>query len=157
MPTPRSYYKSRRQTSTWQRTTQCQRRTTTSCKPTTYTKSSAAFRNVRGEYEWRMQSYRTVYTQFTGAGQKTPFSPTNANRWLRYINQGYRVYNWTNREFCRFFGAQWQTGSPTACFRYMRQRFGSTVKAVARGKGNCWLVATSQHVNGQPFRNYRWR
>jgi len=122
----------------------------------TFTVNQPAYRRIRNELQWRIGSYWTVYQQFSGPGARTPFSPTAANKWLKYVDNGYRVYHWTNRDFCRHFGQQWQNASPTACYRWMRQRYGSFIKAVARGKGNSWLVATTQNVTGRPFTNYNW-
>jgi hypothetical protein len=152
MPTTRSYYKSGTPYAGCQRTPRTGTR-----KPTTFTKNSPAFKYVREECQWRMGSYRTVWSQFAGAGQRTPFSPTNANKWLRYVNSGYRVYKWTPKDFYRYFGQQWHQESPTACYRWMRRKYGTCIKDITRGAGNCWLVATSPHVTGYPFQNYHWK
>jgi len=152
MPTTRSYYKSGTPRRGCQRTCRTGTR-----KVTTFTKNSPAFKNVRDECQWRMGSYRTVWSQFTGAGQRTPFSPTNANRWLRYVNSGYRVYKWTPKDFYRYFGQQWQQQTPTSCYRWMRRKYGACIKDITRGAGNCWLVATSPSVTGYPFQSYRWK
>jgi hypothetical protein len=165
MPTRKTYRSTgrrttgRRTTSTG-RTTRKFNRTTTrnnSTTNTTFSKNSPAFNRPKTECEWRIGSYRTVYSQFTGAGQQTPFSPTNANKWVKLVNQGCRVYKFTNKDFCQRFGTQWQQGTPTACFRYLRQKFGPSIKAVTRGKGNNWLVATTPNISGRPFQNYSWK
>jgi hypothetical protein len=154
MPTPRSYSKSRSRTTSWQRSTTGNKRTKTTM---TYTKASPAYKRARNECEWRMGSYRLIYSQFTGAGTKTPFSPNAANKWIKYVNTGYRVYKWTNRDFCRYFGMQWQTASPTSCYRWMRRKFGACIKDVTRGKGSTWLVATTPTVTARPFTTYTWK
>lgn len=135
---------------TWNRTNRAN--TTT----TTYPINSPRFSPAKHECQWRIGSYRNVYSQFTGAG-KTFFSPTNANKWLRYINNGGQVYKFNNKDFCRYFGSQWTQNTPRAAFRYLKQRFGSTIKDVTRGKANCWLVATSKPPMKGPFTNYNWK
>ncbi len=152
MPTTRNYFKSQTRFTGYQGT----HRTGTR-KVTTFTKNSPAFKSVRTECQWRMGSYRSVYTQFAGGGQRTTFSPTNANKWLRYVNSGYRVYKWTPKDFYRYFGHQWQQETPTACYRWMRRKYGTCIKAITRGTGNCWLVATGQNVSGYPFQQYHWK
>ena len=61
----------------------------------TYACNSPKFKTVKGECQWRMGSYRNVYTQFSGT-QKTCISPTVANRWIKYVNNGNRVYKFAN-------------------------------------------------------------
>jgi len=124
---------------------------------TTYPCNSPKFKTVRQECQWRMGSYRNIYAQFTGAGSRTYFSPTNANKWMRYINSGVQVYKFNNRDFCKYFGSRWNYGTPRAAYRYLRQRFGGAIKDVTRGKGNCWLVATTRPPTARPFSNYNWK
>ena len=155
MRTTRNYLKSQHRTSSY-RGTQTGRTHTQTTYPT-FNMGSPAFNRARQECQWRMGSYRSIYTQFTGAGQKTVFSPTNANKWLKYVNNGWRVYYWNNKDFCRHFGRQWEYGTPTSCFRWMRQRYGTGIKAVTRGKGNGWLVATTPNITARPFTTYQWK
>jgi hypothetical protein len=114
------------------------------------------FRNVNQEIQWRMGSYRNIYSQFNGAGF-TPISPAIANKFIRYVNAGTRIYKFNNQQFCNYFGHQWNTTTPSATFRWMRQKFGAGIKGVARGKGNCWLVAATERVTARPFCNYNWK
>lgn len=124
--------------------------------PGRYPTTSAGFRQPRTECEWRMSSYRAIYWQFTGPGKQTAFSPTNANKWLRFINQGQRIYRFTNTEFSRHFGNQWNNFPPTACLKWLRQKYGTGIKAVTRGRANTWLVAATPNVAGRPFQQYNW-
>ena len=149
------------------RTTNCRRhnyhttyRTTTRRTPTTtttYTCNSPKFRTVQQECQWRMGSYRNVYNQFTGTGRKTVFSPTTANRWMRYVNNGVQVYKFTNQDFCRYFGSRWARSTSRAAYTYLNNHFGTSIKDVTRGKGNCWLIAATRTPTARPFANYIWR
>ena len=148
----------RRTTTTYRKTNTTYRTnrhtpTTTTC----YTCNSPKFRNIQQECQMRMGSYRNVYTQFTGAGMKTNFSPTTANRWIRYINNGVQVYKFTHTDFCRYFGNRWAQATSKAAQRYLRTHYGSTIKDVTRGKGNCWLIATTRTPTARPFLNYNWK
>jgi len=72
----------------------------------TYLCNSPKFKGLRNECQWRMGSYHNVYSQFTGTGQKTTISPTIANRWMKYVNNGVQVFNLTDGTWTkgRFFG-----------------------------------------------------
>lgn len=123
---------------------------------TYYPCSSPKFSTVKTECKWRIGSYRNVYSQFSGASTKTIFSPTNASKWMRYVNNGARVYKFNNNQFTRYFGSQWTLNTRTAR-QYLRRKFGPSIKDVIRGKGNCWLVATTKSVTGRPFNTYQWK
>jgi hypothetical protein len=128
---------------------------TTRSTGTGYTPS--AFQHQKLEIVQRIGSYRNISQQITGSAKITSFSPTLANRWIRYVNDGARVYKFANKDFCRYFGSQWQQNTPNAAQRYLQKRFGTGVKAVCRGKGGTWLIAATPSVTGSPFRNYNWK
>lgn len=130
---------------------------TTRNMSTKYSCASPKFSTARTECQWRMGSYRNVWSQFNGAGTKTIFSPSAASKWTRYINNGVRVYKFNSNEFTKYFGSQWARRTPTAARQYLRRKYGPTVKDVTRGKGNCWLIATSKNLTGRPFNNYNWK
>lgn len=123
---------------------------TTSYSPNKYT-------NCKKEIQAKIGSYRTLHQQFSGANKVTAFSPTGANKWIKYINQGAWVYKFPNTQFCRFFGTNWNNATPTAAYRYLRHKYGPGIKAVTRGKGNNWLVAATPKVTARPFYNYNWK
>jgi hypothetical protein len=124
---------------------------------TTYPCGSPAFKTAQQECQWRMGSYRNIYQQFTGTGTRTTVSPSTAGRWTRYVNNGYQVYKFTNKDFCRYFGARWAQNTPKAACQYLRNHFGTAIKDVTRGKGNCWLVATTRTPTARPFNTYTWK
>jgi hypothetical protein len=123
---------------------------TTSYSPTKYT-------NYKKELQAKIGSYRTITQQFTGTGKVTAFSPTGANKWIKYVDQGAWVYKWNNAQFCRHFGTNFGNVTPTTAYRWLRQKYGSGIKAVTRGKGNNWLVAAMPKVTARPFFNYTWK
>ena len=114
------------------------------------------YNNYKKELQAKIGSYRTINQQFTGVGKVTAFSPTGANKWIKYVNQGAWIYKFNNAQFCRFFGSHFGNATPTAAYRYLRQKYGAGIKAVTRGKGNNWLVAAMPKVNARPFHNYNW-
>ncbi len=124
---------------------------------TTWSCNSPRFHTLRNQFQWRIGSYQNVYNQFT-TGRKTVFSPNTANRWMRYVNNGVQVYEFTHRNFVRFFGPNLANQSPTTIHRYLAYRYGkSTIKDVARGNNNTWLIATTRTPTARPFRNYNWK
>lgn len=147
--TNRNYRTTNRSTTT--------RRTTKSPTTNTYATNSPKFTPVKQECQWRIGSYRNLYSQFTGAGSKTLFSPTNANKWIKYVNNGVRVYKFNNNEFTKNFGTQFANLTPTSARKGLQKKFGTCIKDVTRGKGNCWLVATTKNPTGRPFNNYNWK
>jgi hypothetical protein len=128
--------------------------TTTTATCTTWPCNLPKFRTVRTECQWRMGSYRNVYSQFTNTSRFAYMSPTTANRWIRYVNNGAQVYKFTNRDFCNYWGSNFT--NPHMAYQYLRNHYGNIIKDVTRGKGNCWLIATTRTPTGRPFMNYNW-
>jgi hypothetical protein len=122
----------------------------------TYPCNSPKFRIVKNECQWRMGSYYNVYSQFTGAGRYTYMSPTTANRWIRYVNNGAQVYCFSNRDFCNTWGNKLAHANPRAAYMYLRNHYGSIIKDVTRGKNNCWLIATTRTPTARLFTTYNW-
>lgn len=128
---------------------------------TTWTPSNtynpARFSTCRQEITAKIGSFRAINQQVSGAGRVTAFSPTTASKWINYVNDGCNVYTFNNNDFCRLFGRQLSNCSPTQAFRSLKNRFGTGIKAVTRGKGNNWLIAATDRVTARPFSNYAWK
>ncbi len=140
----------------WNYTNTCHTMKNSNTNPTTWPCNSPKFRIVRNECQWRMGSYRNVYSQFNAASQYAYMSPTTANRWIRYVNNGAQVYKFTNRDFCNHWGNKFASANTRMAFQYLRNHYGSIIKDVTRGKGNCWLIACTRTPTGRPFMNYNW-
>ena len=123
---------------------------------TTWSPNSPQFTPIKNECQARICSYKNIYSQFSGTG-KTCFSPSNANKWLKLINNGTLVYKFSNPQFVQTFGRNVSNLTPNAITRLFQQRFGQGVKNVTRGNNNCWLVAANPNVTATPFRNYSWK
>lgn len=166
MPTTRSNWRTgtnRRTTSTWTTsgrygfgsTSSSSPSTRSSWNPTTY--SPSKFSNCREEITAKIGSFRAINQQFAGASKVTAFSPSTANKWINYVNDGCNVYTFSSSQFGRLFGNQWTHTTPTNAFRYLRNRYGTGIKAVTRGKNNTWLIAATDRVTARPFSNYTWK
>ncbi len=113
---------------------------------------------LRQDIKWKIGSYRNIYSQVTGPGMVTTFSPRMAMQWTNYVNNGAKVYKFTGTQFTKAFGGQWDPNfTPTNATRWLRQKFGRSIKAVAHGRGSTWLVATTTNINKGPFKNYTWK
>lgn len=115
------------------------------------------FSNQRTEITAKIGSFRTINQQVSGAGKVTAFSPATCDKWINLVNDGCNVYKFTNTEFVRIFGSQFNYCTPTVAQRILNNRFGTGIKAVTRGKGNSWLVAATDRVTARPFSNYTWK
>jgi len=157
MPTKRRTYK----TGTTRRVsgtpTKTYNRSTTRTATHTASYSPTQYNNYRKECQARIGSYRMLNQQFSGAGKVTAFSPTVANRWVKWANDGCRIYKFSQTQFSGFFGAKWNNPTPTAACRFLKNKFGNGIKAVTRGKGNYWLVAATPRVTARPFSTYNWK
>ena len=127
----------------------------TSWNPTSY--NSSKFSNCREEITAKIGSFRAINQQFSGASKVTAFSPSTATKWINYVNDGCNVYSFSSSQFGRLFGSQWTNSSPTNAFRYLRNKYGTGIKAVTRGKNNTWLIAATDRVTARPFSNYTWK
>ncbi|MFO0840433.1 MAG: hypothetical protein U1D55_18145 [Phycisphaerae bacterium] len=131
--------------------------TTSSRTGSSTTYSSSKFTNTRREIQQRITSYRTLNEQVSGASSVTAFSPSAANKWVRFVDNGANVFKFNNNEFSRFFGTQTSRGNATVAFRTLRRKYGAGIKAVTRGRNNTWLVAASTNVTARPFSTYNWK
>lgn len=127
-----------------------------STNTTTRSYSPTQFSTARREIQAKIGSYRTLNEQFSGAGKVTAFSPNTCSKWISYVDSGCNVFKFTNNEFCRFFGTQMNNCPPSFAFRTLRNKCGTGIKAVTRGKNNCWLVAATPRVTARPFSTYTW-
>lgn len=118
--------------------------------------NSPKFSAVRDECQTKIGSFRTIYAQCTGAG-KTCFSPSTANKWTRFVNNGACVYQFSGAQFTKTFGRQFNHATPTTAFRMMKRKYGAGIKAVTQGRNNTWLVCASSSITARPFSNYNWK
>ena len=122
--------------------------------------SPTKFNNQKKNVNAKIASFRTISQQFSGAGKVTAFSPTAANKWINLVNSGASVYKFNGTQFNRFFGKFFSNNvnsvSPTVAFKTLKKQFGSGIKAVTRGKGNNWLVASTTNT-ATPFKSYSFK
>jgi hypothetical protein len=151
MPTSKfSRYSSTSRTGGWRTST------TSSSRNTGRSFSASSFNKINNNIQQKIGSYRNVWSQCKGTGT-TCFTPTTASKWINLIDNGAYVYKFTGTQFARWFGPNYTSGwSSNTATRFCRQRFGTGIKAVNRGRGNTWLVCASSNVNARPFNTYNW-
>ena len=115
------------------------------------------FITARKEVVARIGSYQALSNQWSGISNVTGFSPTTANRWIRFVSNGSRIYSFSSGQFSRLFGSEWNHSSPTTAYRFLRRKYGAGIKAVTRGRNNTWLIAASPNISARPFSNYNWK
>ncbi len=150
MPTSKYSRKATSRTTGWGSTTSS---TTTN---TGRSFSASSYNKVTSSIQQKIGSYRNIWAQCKGTGA-TPFSPTTANKWINLVDNGASVYKFTSNDFSRWFGPQFDTNwTSNTATRYCRQRFGTGIKAVNRGRNNTWLVCATRTVSARPFNTYNW-
>lgn len=119
--------------------------------------SPTKFSTCRETISAKIGSFRAISQQVSGAGKVTAFSPTNASKWINFVNDGANVYTFSNADFCRNFGRQLNSSTPTFAFRWLKNKYGTGIKAVTRGKNGSWLVAATPRVTARAFTSYTWK
>ncbi len=122
--------------------------------------SPTKFNTQKKSVTAKIASFRTISQQFTGAGKVTAFSPSAANKWIGLVNNGANVYKFNGQQFNRYFGKFFSNNvnavSPSIAFKTLKKEFGAGIKAVTRGKGNNWLVASTNNT-ASPFKSYSFK
>lgn len=150
MPTSKYSRRATSRTGSWRSTT------SSSSRSSGRTFSASSFNKITTNIQQKIGSYRNIWSQFKG-GSSTCFTPGTANKWINLIDNGANVYKFTGNDFARWFGTSYNPKwSPTTAMRFCRQRFGMGIKAVNRGRGNCWLVCATSNVSSRPFNMYNW-
>lgn len=115
------------------------------------------YSNLRQNVQAKIGSFKTINQQCTGTGKVVAFSPTTANKWVKFIDNGCWIYKFSNKDFTKFFGTGFSgTFTPSNAQRFLQKKFGAGIKAVTRGKNSSWLIAATPNVSGRPFNNYNW-
>jgi hypothetical protein len=117
------------------------------------------FANVRTGIQGRLGSFRNIFSQVSGPGKVTAFSPRTAQQWFNLVNKGAWVYKFSSPQLVKSFGTKFDPEfSNTAITKFFKTKFGNAaIKGVTRGRGNTWLVATNSPINKGPFKNYTWK
>ena len=142
------------------RATKTTRNSSKTWKPTT-AYAPSKFGQTRKQLTAKIASFRTINQQVSGTGKVTAFSPTNANKWIKFVNTGANVYKFSGAQWSRHFGKLFNSTSgavsPSIAMKALKKQFGTGIKAVTKGKGNNWLVAATPSVHASPFKNYSFK
>ena len=136
---------------TWTKTG---RKTKGTHSPTT---TPPQYKNCNEMFEWKINSYKTLYNQTRGPAKYTRPAPTILNNFANWINKGAVVQTVTRAQVAKWARTtKWNFSthnpSATSCKNVLWTKFGKqTIKAVARTKSGSYMVATSPTWKGKPF------
>lgn len=118
------------------------------------------FNTVRDGIQTRVGSFRNIFSQVSGKGKVTAFSPRTAQQWFNLVQKGACVYKFSAPQVAKVVGSTKFKTNPSnaAVTKAFQTKFGkASIKGVTQGRGNSWLVATNSPINKGPFKNYTWK
>jgi hypothetical protein len=121
---------------------------------TTVTASGIApgYRQVNNIFINKVQSYRTLCEQTTGAANKNRPSPAALKSFSNWINKGAVICKISNAQINKWCNTATPIKSATTAKTVLCSRFGkSAIKAVTFGKTG-FIVACAPTVNGKTFK-----
>ena len=138
--------KTQRKTGTYNKT-----RTPAGRKPNTTNRSN--YTNLRNNFQNKINSYRTLYTQLQGTTPTSRPSPTALNSLGNWINKGAVVHNVTATQINRWSPTGRKCASASTAKNILWNKFGKTpIKAVYKSKTGSYLVAALPTYKGKNFK-----
>jgi len=116
-----------------------------------------AYRTVCNNLSQKIDSFKTLYAQTTGPASYGRPTPGMINTFANWINKGAIIQTCSVAQVSRWARNQHKNfnprnPSPNACKTVLCSKFGrSAIKAVCKGKGGTFMVATTPTVNGRSF------
>lgn len=121
------------------------------------TGSTTAYKTVCNNIERKLDSYKTLFQQANGAGGMSRPTPATLNSFCNWVNKGAVIQTCSSAQISRWARTTNKSfnphnPTPTACKKVLAAKFGRTyIKAVAKGKGGQFMVATTPTINGRTF------
>ncbi len=132
-------------------------RRNTAGKRTSSSPSQNAYKSVFNQFQWKIDSYKTLSAQAQGQGKFDRPSPAILNSFAKWIEKGAVIQTVSTAQLSRWARIRNRSFSPrnpslAACKSVLVARFGkSVIKAVARTKSGSFMVATPATWQGRPF------
>ena len=145
-----SVFGSRSTGSSWGSTSKTKR----NMKPTG---AASGYKSCQTSFANKVQSFKMLMTQTTGAAKCSRPTPTTLNSFANWINKGAVVQCCTKAQVSRWAKSankNWnnKNASPTSCKNVLSAKFGkSTIKAVCCTKTGSFMVVTSPTCKGKKF------
>ena len=108
-------------------------------------------------FHTKIQSFKTLIGQTTGAARFTRPSPTVLNNFANWVNKGNIIQICSKAQVSRWAKTcqknfNTRDATPTTCKNVLAAKFGKTaIKAVARTKTGSFMVVTSPTLKGRTF------
>jgi hypothetical protein len=129
-------------------------------KTNTWNKTrGTSYQTLRNNFQYKINSYRTLYNQTQnpqGGKYKSP-SPATLNTFANWVNKGAVVHQVTASQINRWAGTNRNCTTANAVKSVLWNKFGKTpIKAVCKAKSGNFLVAAMPTHKGKTFRFPRY-
>ncbi len=117
----------------------------------------AGYKGCCSNFHTKIQSFKTLIGQTTGAARFTRPSPTILNSFANWVNKGNIIQICSKAQVSRWAKTcrknfNTRNATPTTCKNVLAAKFGkTTIKAVARTKTGSFMVVTSPTLKGRTF------
>ena len=132
-------------------------RTGSSGGPQTGSGTPSGYKGCCTNFNTKIQSFKTLIGQTTGAARFTRPSPAILNNFANWVNKGNIIQICSKAQVSRWAKAcrknfNTRDATPTTCKNVLAAKFGkSAIKAVARTKTGSFMVVTSPTLKGRTF------
>lgn len=116
------------------------------------TSKKTTYSSVRSNFQNKMNYYKVLWGQTTGAGSKHRPTPNQLNTFSKWIDKGASIQNVSSTQLNRWYGKQrnWTVNSAK---QQLTNKYGKNyIKAVAWNKSGGFIVATSPTRDGKNFK-----
>ncbi len=153
--TNRNFRSAGKQTTNKRNTRTTNQRSATTVAAKTYKKWAPGYANFYQQYQQKLQSFKTLYSQTTGAAKFDRPSPTTLKTFTNWINKGANVYTISQTQLNKWAGTarnKYDWTKPTQARNFLNQKFGKgAIKAFARTKNGAYMVACPTTFRGKTF------
>ena len=117
----------------------------------------SAYKNVCTDFQYKINSYKTLYNQTWGPAKYDRPTTTILNNFANWVNKGAIVHTVSCAQIAKWARTtntnfNTRNATITGCRNVLYNKFGkSTIKAVARTKTGSFMVATMPTWKGRPF------
>lgn len=117
----------------------------------------AGYKNCCKMFEGKIQSFKVLANQTTGAAKCGRPTPSTLNTFANLVNKGAIIQTCSPMQVAKWAATanknfDTRTATPASCKTVLCAKFGKTaIKAVAKSKTGAFLVATSATNKGRAF------
>ena len=136
-------------TNTWTKSWSGSARKTTR----TNTSTRANYTNIKNDFQNKINSYRTLYTQTQGMPGAGRPSPATLNTFGNWINKGAIIHTVSATQINRWSQSTKKCTTAAYAKNVLWNKFGKApIKAVCKSKAGSYIVATTPTYKGKNFK-----